>query len=194
MNKFASAFLLLAITCAVAQAADEVVYDYRQPGFYRPTIELIKFCFENGLASEGRKLRALVLRDAAKSKEAEAAEALGKDVPTDRADNYSAKSWGDYLDKREAIGAGRAAAAMKALGDQGAMTAIQFDTDNAQARKVLGDQWLDGLGWLDAAGFERLKPLCIKLADATDKAPRDATWNTPYVLVGASFALVTDLP
>ncbi|MCC6573413.1 MAG: hypothetical protein IT462_06435 [Planctomycetes bacterium] len=190
-------FLLVLLLLSGGLRADDgapLPYLRSQRGYHVPTLELARACLDQGLVSECRKLCATVQEEAKGAKEAEAAAALLKEIPAEKIDAYSAKSWGAYLDQREALVVRRGAAAFAKLGANGALIVLGADPNNADARKALGEEWVGGVGWCKRAEAERLKPLCIKAADAVEKAPYDATWEKPYILVGLHFTLVTDLP
>lgn len=186
--------LLLLLLCG-ALAAQDVPYSPSQPGFHTATVELARFCLSNNLFSQGSELRDEVLKGAPKgSDELAAAEKLAQEFDLTKSDVYTAKAWGEYLDKREDLQKKRAEAAWQALGRSGIEIVQNLDWDHKAAREAYGFQWLDGVGWLKPAEVTRLKPCVQALKDAPAKNERVANWDNPYVLVGEHFTLVTDLP
>jgi hypothetical protein len=186
--------LWLLLLCGTL-AAQDVPYSPSQPGFHAATVELARFCLSNNLFSQGKELRDEALKGAsAGSDEKLAAEKLAQEFDLAKPDVYTAKAWGEFLDKREALQKQRAEAAWKALGRAGIQTVQNLDWDHKAAREAYGYEWLDGVGWLKPAEVARLKPCVHALKDAPAKNERVATWASPYVLVGEHFTLVTDLP
>ncbi|MCL4731051.1 MAG: hypothetical protein KJ044_11520, partial [Planctomycetes bacterium] len=179
------AFALLPALLAACLAAQEPLpYDPAQPGYHDAQIELARYCLEQGLVSECRRLCAQA---------AGHPDAAGLQKACEgRTDTYTAAAWGGFLDRREAVQKRRALAA--AAAGHEARRVLYVDPDHAPSRKELGQQWHDSLGWQTAAEVARLAPLVVRRPAATDKAPHDATWEKPYVIDGGRFTLVTDLP
>jgi hypothetical protein len=188
--------LLLAFLFASVLVAEEATpYATDQPGYHAATVELARFCLQNNLFSQGKALRDEILKESRSgSDENTAAKKLADEFDLTKADVYTSKAWGDYLDKREAIQKKRAEAAWQALGRSGAELALNLDPDHKAAREAYGFQWLDGMGWLKPAEATRLSPFVLKTKDAPAKNERVATWAEPYVMVGEHFTVVTDLP
>lgn len=185
---------MVLLLCA-ALGAEEVPYSPSQPGYHAATVELARFCFSSELFSQGRQHRDEVLKGApANSPERAAAEKLAQEFDLSKPDVYTAKTWGEYLDKREGLQKKRAQAAWQALGKGGIQIVQDLDFDHKEAREAYGFQWLDGVGWLKAEEHKRLAPCVHSLKDAPAKMERVATWQAPYVMVGAHFTLITDLP
>ncbi|MBP9892949.1 MAG: hypothetical protein KBG84_13685 [Planctomycetes bacterium] len=186
---------LLLLLLSGTLATQETPYSSTQPGYHAATIELARLCFSNNLISQGKELRDEALKGApAGSDEKAAAEKLAQEFDLAKPDIYTAKAWGDYLDKREALQRKRAEAAWQALGRSGIDFVQNLDWDHKAAREAYGYQWLDGVGWLKPAEATRLKPCVQALKDAPAKNERVANWENPYVLVGEHFSVVTDLP
>lgn len=180
MRLFALTSLVLLAACLRGQ---ELPYHAAQPGYHDATVALAEYCLENALYSEAR----LLCKGLAAERAVEIiAETEGK------TDEYTAQAWGGYLDRREAVQRRRAQGAEKDGRPANEIAAL--DPDHAAANEQLGRRHLAGLGWLKAAEHERLSPLVLKLADKPGKPPREATWEAPWVLVGARFTLVTDMP
>jgi len=188
------AFVLLAgVLSAQEQAA--LPYSPDLPGYHVATVELARFCLQNNLISQGGLLRDEALKEStAGSVEHSAAQKLAEEFDLTKPDVYTAKDWGEYLDKREDLQKRRAAAAWLALDKQGVQYALAHDPDHAPSRTLMGEEWLEGVGWLTPAEAKRLKPCIVKTKEAPKNNDRVATWAAPYVLVGESFTLVTDLP
>lgn len=187
--------LLLALLFSCSLAAQDVPYSPDQPGYHAATLELARYCLTNSLFSQGRALRDEILKSApAKSDERAAATKLAEDFDLAKPDVYTAKTWGEYLDKRETVQKQRAEAAWQALGRSGAELVYNLDSDHKGAREAYGFQWLDGMGWLKPADATRLKEFIQLTKDAPKANERVATWDAPYVMVGEHFTLVTDLP
>ncbi len=188
--------LLLALLFSGALAAqDAVPYSPDQPGYHAATVELARYCLTNSLFSQGKALRDEALKGArAGSDEQTAAKNLEAEFDLTKPDAYSAKAWGEYLDKREAVQKQRAEAAWQALGRSGMEFVYNLDPDHKGAREAYGFQWLDGMGWLKPAEATRLKEFVQLTKDAPKNNERAATWAAPYVMVGEHFTLVTDLP
>lgn len=179
-------------SCCLAQEA--VPYTPDEPGYHVGTLELARFCLQSNLISQGRALRAEVLKGSKDDTERQAAEKLAQDFDLAKPDVYTAKVWGDYLDRREALQARRAESAWQALGKAGARHALSHDPGHAEARKAYGHEFLEGVGWLEPKEAQRLRPFVASIKDAPKDNPRKATWLEPYVVVGEHFTLVSDLP
>lgn len=160
-------------------------YAKSSPGYHDATVALAEYCLENKLYSEAVTLCETVTGDpAARAREIIAACDNKDDV-------YTAESWGGYLDRREMVQRRRAVGAADAGVD--ARQVLQLDPDHAASRETLGHKWLDGVGWLSNAEHERLAPCVVALQDEMSKPAREATWESPWVIVGERFTLVTDL-
>lgn len=175
--------LLIALLFATGARAETLPWNASQPGYHAATLELAEFCLENKLFSEAQRIVASVDADRAREIVARA---------DGQADAYTSQAWGDYLDRVEAVQRGRAAGAHAA--GQSAERCLVIDPGFAAAREALGFKWLDGVGWLAAEEHERLGAQVVALAEAPAKQQREATWDAPWVVVGARFTLVTDLP
>lgn len=181
-----AAALLLFLFPWVLAAQQGAPWHEGMAGYHDATLELARFCRDKSLFSECRRLA----RAAQKAAPGPAAELVA--ACEGKPDNYVAASWGEYLDKAEALGATRAAAAEQA--GQPPETVLALDPAHKGARERCGQLWLDGVGWLERAEHERLAPCVLKLEPAPQKPERDATWLAPWVLQGSHFTLVTDLP
>ncbi|MBK9974091.1 MAG: hypothetical protein IPP14_04880 [Planctomycetes bacterium] len=171
---------LLALLCAAAGAQEPLPYDPSQPGYRDADLELARYCLQQGLVSECKRI-------ATKAGDAELAKSC-----EGKTDTYTAAAWGGYLDRREAVQKRRGLGAANAGLD--AQSVLYVDPDHAASREQLGQKWLQGLGWLSTQDHTRLAPLVLNDFSAATKAPREATWETPFVLAGKHFTLVTDLP
>lgn len=171
---------LFALLCAALGAQDPLPYDPSQPGYHEADLELARYCLEQGLVSECKRI-ATRAGDANLAKSCEG-----------KIDTYTAAAWGGYLDRREAVQKRRGLGAAGAGLD--AQSVLYVDPDHAASREQLGYKWLDSLGWLSTPDHTRLAPLVMKDVSAATKAPYDATWEKPFVLAGKHFSLVTDLP
>ena len=179
-------FTLAVLMAALLHAQPEPLpYSPEQAGYHDAEVALAEYCLENKLYSEARMLCETATGAVSDRAREIIADCEGKD------DEYSAKGWGGYLDRREAVQQRRALGADKA--GLGAQQVIAIDPDNKEANDALGQKWLDGLGWLSAAEHARLSPLVLKMGDAPGKPDREVSWEAPLVLVGEHFALVTDL-
>jgi hypothetical protein len=186
-------FLFLALfACALGAQGDALPYAEGQPGYFAPNVELARFCFTNNLFSQGKIHRDEALK--AGDEAALAAKKLAEEFDLTRPDAYTAKTWGEYLDRREAIQRRRAEGVFKALGASGAESALEFWPEHEGARKAYGQEMLDGMGWLRSADAERFRPCLVKTKEAPRENERVATWAQPYVMAGEHFTLVTDLP
>ncbi|MBZ0137592.1 MAG: hypothetical protein K8I27_14595 [Planctomycetes bacterium] len=174
---------IVAFTALLHAQAEALPYHPSQAGYHDATVALAEYCLENKLFSEARLLCEKVSGDKAERAKEIIGECDGKD------DDYTAESWGGYLDRREGVMKRRAAGATQA--GLSARELLYLDPDDVAANETMGHKWLDGLGWLLKATHERLSPHVLDPDD--DKPDREVTWEAPYVLVGEHFTLVTDL-
>lgn len=176
-------FTILAFAALLHAQVEPLPYHPSQDGYHDATVALAEYCLESQLYSEARLLCEKVSGAQAERAKEIIAECDGK------ADEYTAESWGGYLDRREGVMKRRAAGATKA--GLSAKEILYLDPDDAGANEAMGHKYLDGLGWLSKATHDRLQPYPQKLADGEPE--RAVTWEAPYVLVGEHFTLVTDL-
>ncbi len=179
---------LLALLVALAsglRAEDALPAFPGSADYHNATVELAEYCLEHKLFAEAVQL--------CKQVEGDAAERAAKVIAAckDQENTHTAQAWGGYLDRREAVMRRRARGAL----DGGWMPreALNIDPDYAPAREKLGYKRLDCMGWLSAEDHERYAPCVIALKDAPARQTREATWETPWVIAGERFTLVTDL-
>jgi hypothetical protein len=155
-------------------------YHPSQDGYHEAELALAEYCLEQELYSEARLL-------CEKLNAERAAEIIA--ACDDKADTYTAESWGGYLDRRESVMKRRAEGAHRA--GRPANEVLNLHPDHAEANEKAGHKWLEGMGWLKAATHARLSPLVV--APDAAKPDREVSWEAPWVVVGEHFTLVTDL-
>ena len=158
-------------------------YHPSQQGYHDTSVALAEYCLESKLYSE-----AILLCEKVSDHKVERAKEIIAECDG-KYDNYTAETWGGYLDRREEVMKRRAAGATQA--GVSAKEILYIDPDDAGANETMGHKWLDGLGWLSKATHDRLEPYVMTRDD--DKPDREVSWEAPYVLVGEQFTLVTDL-
>lgn len=178
-----STLLLFALLACGLHAGDGLPWHPSQAGYHDATVALADYCLEQKLHSEAIRLCTGVNTDRAKEIIAACA---------DLSDEYTAEAWGGYLDRLEATQRRRAQGAFDA--GNPAQDVLTISPDYAPALGRAGMLELKGMGWLRKAEHERLSPLAIALEGSPAKQEREVTWQQPWVIVGKTFCLVTDLP
>ncbi|MBX3460257.1 MAG: hypothetical protein KF696_09915 [Planctomycetes bacterium] len=178
-----TALCLLLLLAPVLRADDALPWHPSQPGYHDATVALAEYCLEHKLHSEAL----LLLNGVSAERATEIARAA-----TGQPDEYTAESWGGYLDRLEVVQRRRAQAALEA--GTPAADVLSICPDFGPALERAGFKELKGMGWLKSAEHERLAPLAVALQDAPAKQDREATWQQPWVIITQHFCLVTDLP